>query len=291
MSSRELSDEDKKQIITRNTYHRHIGYTWNANLKEDTVYMSPEFCKTWKIKISPLSIEEDSDCKPFFFAPFTGKLVPRVRDDGENGIKDGDKYDPELEPSRNLRNFTGVIYDFVIGCHEPDYFGETNPPPFWMPDEDIGCRDTSEGVAQSNNKPPWQTRGFMIPVTNPDPWRRSFKGPNKPKPHVKILIESQATGNKHLLRSEIMMITQIMVRRLHKKTLRDHLIIPLMFFSLTSPWHLRVVEAYYDSETLHVCMTKLYDMREANDELCEVLCRWWWGPAAGNTKEHNTPPI
>ncbi|KAJ6020642.1 hypothetical protein N7540_006146 [Penicillium herquei] len=77
MASRDMSNEDRKQILTRNTYRRHIGHIWNANLEEDTVHMSPEFCKKWKIKISLLSIEEDSDCKPFFFAPFTGKLDPR----------------------------------------------------------------------------------------------------------------------------------------------------------------------------------------------------------------------
>ncbi|KAJ5703498.1 hypothetical protein N7493_011887 [Penicillium malachiteum] len=87
------------------------------------------------------------------------------------------------------------------------------------------------------------------------------------------------------------MITQLMIRRLHMRPLRDHLIIPLMIYSLMGPWNLRVLEAYYDSETLHVRMTKLYDMRDADDELCEVLCRLWWGPAAGNTKGHTTPPI
>jgi hypothetical protein len=40
-----------------------------------------------------------------------------------------------------------------------------------------------------------------------------------------------------------------------------------MLYSVVGPQHLRVLEAYYDSENLVIRETKLYDMREydAND--------------------------
>lgn len=50
------------------------------------------------------------------------------------------------------------------------------------------------------------------------------------------------------------------------------------------PRHLRVLEAYYDGESLIIRKTKLYDMKEYNATTVESLTRWWFGYAAGETK-------
>lgn len=59
-----------------------------------------------------------------------------------------------------------------------------------------------------------------------------------------------------------------------------------MVFSTMGPWHLRILEAYFDGNKLVVRNTPLYDMRDHYDDVpfLQDLTRWWYGNAIGNTK-------
>lgn len=58
-----------------------------------------------------------------------------------------------------------------------------------------------------------------------------------------------------------------------------------MLFSIMGPFHLRVLEAYYNGNKVVVRKTKLYDMREYNPTTLDLLHRWWLGYACGETKK------
>lgn len=51
------------------------------------------------------------------------------------------------------------------------------------------------------------------------------------------------------------------------------------------PWHIRVLEAYFDGSKLIVRNTPLYDMRWKDAAALENLTRWWYGHGIGNTEE------
>ncbi|PWY86570.1 hypothetical protein BO94DRAFT_535734 [Aspergillus sclerotioniger CBS 115572] len=57
-----------------------------------------------------------------------------------------------------------------------------------------------------------------------------------------------------------------------------------MVFSITGPQHLRVLEAFFDGQNLIVRQTRLYDLREYDAEVIDLLTRWWLGFAVGETK-------
>lgn len=60
----------------------------------------------------------------------------------------------------------------------------------------------------------------------------------------------------------------------------------VMLFSVMAPWHVRILEAYFDGRKLVVRNTPLYDMRNkvASEAVMENLCYWWYGNSIGNTK-------
>ncbi|KAJ5183356.1 hypothetical protein N7492_000972 [Penicillium capsulatum] len=72
--------------------------------------------------------------------------------------------------------------------------------------------------------------------------------------------------------------------------LRPHLTAPVMISSTMGPWHLRVMEAYFDGSKLVVRNTPLYDMRDYREDepFLHDLCRWWYGHGIGNTKVLHT---
>ncbi|PKY07513.1 hypothetical protein P168DRAFT_97567 [Aspergillus campestris IBT 28561] len=76
-----------------------------------------------------------------------------------------------------------------------------------------------------------------------------------------------------------------MVGRLNTKSLRSHVIAPVMVYSIMGLEHLRVLEAYYNGERLIVRKSRLYDMREYNPGQLDLLTRWWLGYAVGETTE------
>lgn len=51
------------------------------------------------------------------------------------------------------------------------------------------------------------------------------------------------------------------------------------------PWHIRVLEAYFDGSKLVVRNTPLHDMRGKDAAVLENLTRWWYGHGIGNTTE------
>ncbi|KGO41765.1 hypothetical protein PEX1_031160 [Penicillium expansum] len=102
-------------------------------------------------------------------------------------------------------------------------------------------------------------------------------------PHFKVIVESDVNGDDRLLRGEIMTITNIMAARLRTKSLRPHIVAPLLVLSLMGPRHARVLEADLDGEILNIRASRLYDFTQRNTDVAQLLTRYWLGDACGQT--------
>ncbi|PYI35862.1 hypothetical protein BP00DRAFT_432639 [Aspergillus indologenus CBS 114.80] len=105
------------------------------------------------------------------------------------------------------------------------------------------------------------------------------------RPHFKVMLESDAIGDESkLLRGEIMTITDIMAARLRTKSLRPHIVAPILVVSLMGPRHARVLEADFDGKMLNIRASKLYDFTKKNTDAAQLLTRYWFGGACGQTE-------
>ncbi|KAE8153053.1 hypothetical protein BDV25DRAFT_137294 [Aspergillus avenaceus] len=124
-------------------------------------------------------------------------------------------------------------------------------------------------------------------------WTVSFTCPapvDTGLPHMKCIMDTtDINGDDRLTQGELISIINIMVGRLKTKSLRPHVVAPVMVYSVMGPAHLRVLEAYYNGQHLVVRKTELYDMRDFNPALITLLTKWWLGYAVGETKTL-TPP-
>ncbi|KAJ9486127.1 hypothetical protein VN97_g7211 [Penicillium thymicola] len=80
-----------------------------------------------------------------------------------------------------------------------------------------------------------------------------------------------------------MTITDIMAARLRTKTLRPHIVAPILALSLMGPRHARVLEADVDREILNIRASRLYDFTRKNTDVVQLLTRYWIGDACGQT--------
>ncbi|KAJ6187773.1 hypothetical protein N7519_002681 [Penicillium mononematosum] len=90
-------------------------------------------------------------------------------------------------------------------------------------------------------------------------------------------------ADDRLLRGEIMTITDIMAARLKTKSLRQHIVAPMLVWSLMGPRHARVLEADFDGKFLNIRASKLYDFTRKNTDTVQLMTRYWLGDACGQT--------
>lgn len=50
------------------------------------------------------------------------------------------------------------------------------------------------------------------------------------------------------------------------------------------PQHARVIEAYFDGRSLVMRPSRLYDLRERNEEALKTMGQWFFGDPIGKTK-------
>ncbi|OAX77498.1 hypothetical protein ACJ72_08203 [Emergomyces africanus] len=100
-------------------------------------------------------------------------------------------------------------------------------------------------------------------------------------PHMKVLVYSGIIGNRdELFRGELLAIIDVMCRWLNTKSLRLHIIAPVLLFSVVGMHHIRVLEAYFNGKELVVRATELYDLEHQNHKLLIQLSKWWLGHAS-----------
>ncbi|KAL3479604.1 hypothetical protein BJX99DRAFT_255329 [Aspergillus californicus] len=68
--------------------------------------------------------------------------------------------------------------------------------------------------------------------------------------------------------------------RLKKRSLRPHVIAPVLLFSVIGQNHVRVMEAYSDEAKLVMRTTPLFDLQHASSDLLQTLTKWRFGGAS-----------
>ncbi|PYI11046.1 hypothetical protein BO78DRAFT_426098 [Aspergillus sclerotiicarbonarius CBS 121057] len=215
------------------------------------------------IRHLPLSLEEGTQHQPCFFEPYQGKLpLPEKEDEFLEVTADPDRI---MWNNRDLEYF---LCDHFSQCWE--YTCEVCPhnlPPSGIYRE-IG--DYKFGQLLECITFTWEA----VAITD---------YPEGNYPHFKAMVESDAVGDDRLLRGEIMTITDIMAARLRTKSLRPHIVAPILVLSLMGLCHVRVLEADFDGENLNIRSSKLYDFTKKNTDAVQLLTRYWFGGARDQT--------
>ncbi|KAI9372953.1 hypothetical protein BJX61DRAFT_542242 [Aspergillus egyptiacus] len=95
------------------------------------------------------------------------------------------------------------------------------------------------------------------------------------KPHIKMMITHDVEGvHNTLLKFEVLAILAAMKERLAMESLKRHLVIPVMVFSLFRPLHGRVLTAYFDGTNMVIQMSELYPFGSSHQASFDVFMRY-----------------
>ncbi|KAH8423130.1 uncharacterized protein LDX57_000886 [Aspergillus melleus] len=224
-------------------------------------------CTKACIHQGPLSLDEKADDRPRFFTPyrdeyFTHKELP----------ESFHNLNPQEENHINVQGLHLFMESYLGSVYTQKPRGI-----YYRAWGDLNFGELSEP------KYFWQVSFTCLTSTKFDRYFRPVLGPNEALPHVKCMMESDSVEDDRLLRGEIITIIQIMAGRLNTKSVRAHVMAPVMLYSIMGPQHLRVLEAYFTGENLVIRKTKLYDMTKYDASTLDQLTRWWLGHAGGQT--------
>ncbi|KAE8321349.1 hypothetical protein BDV39DRAFT_185972 [Aspergillus sergii] len=94
-------------------------------------------------------------------------------------------------------------------------------------------------------------------------------------PHIKYTFISNEYVDDELLSSELLLITRLMWQRRIRSMTLDHDINPILVFSVMGPQHVRILQAHFDGSALIILKSKLFDLRNRNDEATDLLGQWY----------------
>ncbi|PWY95952.1 hypothetical protein BO94DRAFT_455239 [Aspergillus sclerotioniger CBS 115572] len=219
--------------------------------------------KAASIRHFPLSLEEGTQDQPCFSEPYQGKLPPPEKED---------KF-LELTPDPNNITWNTRDLEYFL-C---DHFNDC------CYDQWGACPDNLPPSGQYREMGDYRFGQLLECITFNWEAIAVTDYQDGKYPHFKAMVASEAMGDDRLLRGEIMTITDIMAARLRTKSLRPHIVAPILVFSLVGLCHARVLEADFDGEMLNIRSSKLYDFTKKNTDAVKLLTRYWFGGARGQT--------
>ncbi|OJD23817.1 hypothetical protein ACJ73_04830 [Blastomyces percursus] len=201
--------------------------------------------------------------EPLFFRPYNAPIQPPEMDT----LTD---YYPEFDesPFRNAEYLGWYLNQYFQNCTLPEK--DLNPPgSFYV---DFGSFKFGK-LMDVSKEPRWQVQAA---------WNIA----HATVPHMKVLMYSGIIGNEdELFRGELLEIIDVMCRRLNTKSLRPHIIAPVLLFSVVGIHHIRVVEAYSNGKELVVRATGLYNLKHRNHKLLIQLSKWWLSHASDKSTQ------
>ncbi|OOF97551.1 hypothetical protein ASPCADRAFT_129231 [Aspergillus carbonarius ITEM 5010] len=259
---------DETFVLERATRRHALAKIESMIKQSPSQHIEATELKAASIRHLPLSLEEGTQHQPCFFESYQGKLpLPKKEDEFL-------EFPPH--PDNIVWNNRDLEYFLCDHFNDCLYYlrdaSPHNPPPSGQYRE-IG--DYKFGQLLECIKFNWEA----VSVTD-------YLGSNYP--HFKVMLASDAMGDDRLLRGEIVTITDIMAARLRTKSLRPHIVAPILVFSLVGLRHARVVEADFDGEMLNIRSSKLYDFTKKNTDAVNLLTRYWFGGARGQTMMNPT---
>ncbi|OQD60634.1 hypothetical protein PENPOL_c021G03379 [Penicillium polonicum] len=252
-------------ILKRATRRHTLARIENLIKQTLSQHVESSDLKVAGIRHLPLSLEGDAQHHPRFFKPYQEELPLPPKEEEDRLLK--------LEPDPNHIMWATYAMELFLSHHFHEcweYASEeysNNPPPSGVYRE-IG--DYRFGQLLECIEFNW----YAVSVTD---------YPAGNRPHFKVILESDVNGDDRLLRGEIMTITDIMAARLRTKSLRPHIVAPILVLSLMGPRHARVLEADLDGEILNIRASRLYDFTRRNTDIVQLLTRYWIGDACGQT--------
>ncbi|KAL2821903.1 hypothetical protein BJX63DRAFT_377399 [Aspergillus granulosus] len=227
--------------------------------------LSPADLEKVGIRQIPMTLE-GVDC-PTFFAPYKS-AVEKPDTDSDDDIPFEEFEEFEQDPFYNAYDHATYLSEFFNHCILPD--------------------DESEPAGAEYSD--WGDFGFgnLFELTGDSRWRvkMTWHMPESDVPHIVVTMVSEMAEGQALFHGEIKTAIGIMHRRLKTSALRQHIIAPVLIFSVIREHCLRVIEAYHDGEQLVMRTTPLVDLREADDDLFIKLSRWCLG---GPSSKPTTP--
>ncbi|KAE8335339.1 hypothetical protein BDV24DRAFT_171433 [Aspergillus arachidicola] len=250
------AEVDEKTLEVRTNYRSVLWTIMHTLCDLETENIDPHDAEKAGIQQRFMSLESNSD-KPYFFIPYRDEYDEEKEDDYPT-------YEPDMEDRFNIQG----LHFYMNSC-----FGA-------YPKDDNKPFDLNLGELAEYSKYHWRASStcFALPT-------------HERLPHMKCLMESEVTGDNRLLRGELIAIVKIMTARLNTKSFRPHTVAPVMLYSIMGPQQLRVLEAYFNGKNLIIRKTKLYDMKQEDTATIDLLLRWWFGFAVGETKSVKTAPL
>ncbi|KAE8309965.1 hypothetical protein BDV41DRAFT_566890 [Aspergillus transmontanensis] len=115
----------------------------------------------------------------------------------------------------------------------------------------------------------------------PGPWN-SKCGPDYP--HGKAIAYNNVKATDQTIPpGELLLILRLMFTQLRKRRFLNHMVAPVLLFSIVGPQHARIIEAIFDGSNLVLRTTKLFDLRYKNMQGLNDFAEYFLGPPIGDT--------
>ncbi|CDM36473.1 unnamed protein product [Penicillium roqueforti FM164] len=222
--------------------------------------------KKWNIRFSSMTLDQNSDLKPRFFAPKPNLPLPN-----------DEILDEAAEPDSGDDDYYAAAYGMntFLDSYAFSQVGLWNDGP-WR-SMDCGRYSTYKSL--------WF---YGTPSLGPSPAFGALTmidSSGKEYPHFKAVIYTDMEADdKTCFRSEVLISLRLMLAQLRKVRLMHHKIAPVLLISLTGKY-VRVLESYFDGELLQIRSTCLYKFsdRDSISTLYMMLAGYMLGPPIGDT--------
>ncbi|KAK2768686.1 hypothetical protein FQN54_000542 [Arachnomyces sp. PD_36] len=118
-------------------------------------------------------------------------------------------------------------------------------------------------------------------------WRvtKVFDTETPAKPHVMGIMMNQMEAKENcLLQGELMALIKLMHKRLPMRYFQEHLTFPVLIFSYTGVQHVRLLQGHVQDGKLNISFTKLYDLRTEQQDVIDLVLRYFLCHPVGDTR-------
>ncbi|KAF7122064.1 hypothetical protein CNMCM5793_000019 [Aspergillus hiratsukae] len=222
--------------------------------------------KSLNIRVDFMTLEETSPQKPSYFAPYPGHLLPDPNEDTLGGAYNGLDDETELSLTRPAdRAYVMDIYLSNYISHCGRFAKEERVP--WT----AKCVGDYPFTGLYKDEQP-EFGCYHITDLN---------GPTYP--HVKaIMYNNMVATESTILCGELLPILRIMLTQFWKARFIHQMVSPVLIISLMG-LKARVIEAYFDGQTLVMRPTKMYDFTHGNNAAFKIFAQWYMGAPVGDT--------
>ncbi|KAL4781983.1 hypothetical protein BJX76DRAFT_333893 [Aspergillus varians] len=258
-------------VLSARTHRRQELGLIMKSLDQAEPHLSPTDLKELRIRHLPMTL--DGKEQPMFFTPYAFDVL-----------------EPESDSISDYPSFPEEIFPpgLLVAHYVAQYSGYCRLPK--MDNRWVLCVSPQEGEgAPGTSSSSFGNFNFqeLYDLARDCAWECSavWHMPHSGAPHMVAIISTDIVADDSLLRSELMAITRIMHGRLRLKSLRPNVTAPVLLISAFGPHHLRVLESYHDGKELVVRATRLYDMRQRDEQLITTLAQWILGYASAESTQ------